>query len=123
MLPDLGSDHFGVLFTISKSTYSSSPNLVRFNTRKADWAKFTSYLISSLNNIPFLLTSIPGNYKLDLLAKDFTNRIVDAASNSIPKSTTSPYSKPWWNEDLKTLCKLMLYYSRKSKASGYTLYK
>jgi hypothetical protein len=44
--------------------------------------------------MPFLLTSIPRNYELDLLAKDFTNRIVDAASNSIPKSTTSSYSKP-----------------------------
>jgi hypothetical protein len=92
VLLDLGSNYFRVLFTISKSTYSSSSNLVRFNTRKADWAKFISYLISSLNNIPFLLNST--NQELDLLAKDFTNRIVDAASNSIPKSTTSSYSKP-----------------------------
>ena len=91
VLPDLGSDYFRVLFTISKSTYSSSSNPVRFNTRKADWAKFTSYLISSLNNMPFLLNSI--NQELDLLAKDFTNKIVKAASNSIPKSTTSSYSK------------------------------
>jgi hypothetical protein len=44
--------------------------------------------------MPFLLTSIPGNHKLDLLAKDFTNKIVNAASNSIPKFTTSSYSKP-----------------------------
>jgi len=41
----------------------------------------------------FLLTSIPRNYKLDLLVEDFTNKIVKAASNSIPKSTTSLYSK------------------------------
>jgi hypothetical protein len=73
--------------------------------------------------MPFLLTSIPRNHELDLLAKDSTNRIVDAASNSIPKSTISSYSKPWWNEDLKTLRKLILYYSYKSKASGYILYK
>jgi hypothetical protein len=43
--------------------------------------------------MPFLLTSISGNHKLDLLAKDFTNRIIDAASNSIPKSIISLYSK------------------------------
>jgi hypothetical protein len=43
--------------------------------------------------MPFLLTSISENYKLDLLVKDFTNRIVKAASNSIPKSITSSYSK------------------------------
>jgi hypothetical protein len=71
--------------------------------------------------MPFLLNST--NQELDLLAEDFTNRIVEAASNSIPKSTTSSYSKPWWNEDLKTLRKLMLYYSHKSKALGYTFYK
>jgi hypothetical protein len=41
----------------------------------------------------FLLTSIPGNHKLDLLVEDFTNRIIEVASNSIPKSITSPYSK------------------------------
>jgi hypothetical protein len=81
-----------VLFTISKSTYSSSSNLVRFNTKKADWAKFTSYLTNSLKNISFLLNST--NQELDLLAKDFINRIVETASSSIPKSTTSPYSKP-----------------------------
>jgi hypothetical protein len=92
VLLDLGSNHFGVLFTISKSTYSSSSNPVRFNTKKADWAKFISYLISSLNNMPFPLNST--NQELDLLVEDFTNRIVEAASNSIPKSTTSPYSKP-----------------------------
>jgi hypothetical protein len=44
--------------------------------------------------MPFLLTSISRNHELDLLAKDFTNRIVDIASNSIPKSTISLYSKP-----------------------------
>ena len=43
--------------------------------------------------MPFLLTSIPGNYKLDLLVEDFTNRIVEVASNSISKSTTSLYFK------------------------------
>jgi hypothetical protein len=42
--------------------------------------------------MPFLLNST--NQELDLLAEDFTNRIVEAASNSIPKSTTSSYSKP-----------------------------
>ena len=121
VLLDLGSDYFGVLFTISKLTYSSSSNLVRFNTKKADWEKFISYLINSLENMPFLLNNT--NQELDLLAEDFINRIVDIASNSIPKSITSPYSKPWWNEDLKILRKLILYYSYKYKALGYTLYK
>ena len=92
MLSDLGLDYFGVLFTISKSTYRPSSNPVRFNTKKADWAKFISYLTNSLENMPFLLNST--NQELDLLAEDFINRIVDIASNSIPKSTTSSYFKP-----------------------------
>ena len=94
VLLDLGSSYFGVLFTISKSTYSSSSNLVRFNTKKVNQAKFISYLINSFKNMPFLLTSISRNHKLDLLVKDFTNRIIEIASNSIPKFITSSYSKP-----------------------------
>jgi hypothetical protein len=43
--------------------------------------------------MPFPLNSI--NQELDLLAEDFINRIVNIASNSIPKSTTSSYSKSW----------------------------
>jgi hypothetical protein len=42
--------------------------------------------------MPFLFNNI--NQELDLLAKDFINRIVEAASNSIPKFTTSSYLKP-----------------------------
>jgi hypothetical protein len=42
--------------------------------------------------MPFLLNNI--NQELDLLVENFINRIVDIASNSIPKSITSPYSKP-----------------------------
>jgi hypothetical protein len=44
--------------------------------------------------MPFLLTSILRNYKLDLLVEDFTNKIIEVTSNSIPKSITSSYSKP-----------------------------
>ena len=41
--------------------------------------------------MPFLLNST--NQELDLLAKDFINRIVEIASNSISKFTTSSYFK------------------------------
>jgi hypothetical protein len=43
--------------------------------------------------MPFLFTSISKNYKLDLLVENFTNKIIEVTSNSIPKSTTSLYSK------------------------------
>lgn len=58
VLLDLSFNYFGVLFIISKSTYSFSFNLIKFNTKKADWPKFTSYIINSLVNMLFLLNSI-----------------------------------------------------------------
>ena len=127
VIPDLGSDHFGVLFTISNSTsnsqvISSSSNL-RFNTKKADWVLFKNSLSYSFKDFQFSTTSTYSNSELDELAKDFTTKIVNAANTSIPKYTKAVFAKPWWNEALKTLRKSMQRYYRLAKASGYTLYK
>ena len=50
ILPDLGSDHFRVLFTIiyTSSSSSTSPPLKapRFNTKKANWVQFNKSLSS-----------------------------------------------------------------------------
>jgi len=60
---------------------------------------------------------------LDDLAVLFTNKIINAANLSIPKTNTFNKAKPWWNEELKSLRKAMQKLYRKSKASGYSLYK
>src|ERR1700691_3452145 len=122
ILPDLGSDHSGVLFTIlSKSLSPKTSNYTRFNTKKADWVKFKKLLQDSFIT-PFLISTY-STINLDELARDFTNKIINAANSSIPKTTIRIQAKPWWNEDLKTLRKNMQRLYRKVKASGFTLYK
>ncbi len=45
-----------------------------------------------------------------------------AANASIPKTTVSVHSKPWWNEKIKALGKIYKYFCRKAKRSDFTLY-
>jgi hypothetical protein len=126
ILPDLGSDHFGVLFTIlepnSSSTLSSSlPS--RFNTKKADWVLFKKNLLYefSSKNFPFLdPTCKYTEQELDNLTELFTSKIVKVADSSIPKSNLLLNTKPWWNEELKLLYKTIFKYSRKFKALEYS---
>ena len=48
ILLDLGSDYFGVLFTIisNSNNTSSTKSSIRFNIKKANWKEFRSNLIS-----------------------------------------------------------------------------
>ena len=95
-MPDLGSDHFGVLFTIvnsSNTAYKSSD--LRFNTKKANWDLFKDTLISSFIYFLYKLKNTYNSQELDDLAKEFTNKIVNAANISIPKAIIMPNAKPW----------------------------
>jgi ribonuclease HI len=123
VLPDLGSDHFGVLFTIyDRQGTSNTSNISRFNTKKANWKLFKDLLKASkpLESLQF---SSKSNLNLDLLAETFTNSILEAANTSIPKSSNTAHSKPWWNDRLTSLRKTYTYYCRKAKESNYTLFK
>src|ERR1700709_2020366 len=93
-MPDLGLDHFGVLF-------KENLNL-----------EFKDFPIKD-PNIKY------SNQELDNLTELFTSKIVNIANSSIPKSKILLNAKPWWNEELKILRKSMLRFSRKFKASGY----
>lgn len=118
VVEDLGSDHYGVLFTISnrlRSTTSNSSNITRFNTKKADWKLFKETLIAQ--PIPNL------NQDLEYIAESFTNRILEAAITSIPQTSNTAYTKPWWNDSLAKLRKIYTYFCRKAKESKYTLYQ
>ena len=123
---DLGSDYFGVCFTIrdklERSSSNTSPSMLRFNTKKADWDLFRKELIS---NISLLSINPDATSKLDLdaLASRFTNSILDAANISIPKTSNTAYSKPWWNKRLAALRKEYTYFCRRAKESKYTLFK
>lgn len=122
VLPDLGSDHSGVLFTIFNSISTSPLKSLRFNTKKADWKRFRKNLIQSFSDFNFDINSKYSNRELDQIGELFTSNITQAAIDSIPRAYKSATSKPWWNEDLKFLRKSMQKYYRLNKASGYTLF-
>jgi hypothetical protein len=117
VLPDLGSDHFGILFTIASIPNAS--NLVenptshsRYNTALANWELFSTTLqnqeypqINSLANL-----EVPNNthsitllqnqdpalvHLLDCTAQELTTAIQIATTTSIPHSTPSARAKPW----------------------------
>jgi hypothetical protein len=115
VIPELGSDHFGVLFTISTLANWSKSSIPRFNTKKANWNQFKDILSNSIDKVSL-------DQELDQLASSFTDIIVRAAISSIPKTVISAYSKPWWNENIKALGKVYKYFCRKAKRSNFTLY-
>src|ERR1700710_471526 len=121
-MPDLGSDHYGVLFTIlsnNSSTLSSSISL-RFNTKKTNWVLFKENLDIEFKNFTFKNPNyIYSNQELDNLTELFTNKIVKVANSSIPKFKILLNTKPWWNKELKILQKSIVRLSRKFKALEY----
>src|ERR1700709_2306131 len=97
IMPDLGSDHYGVLFTIlsnNSSTLSSSIPL-RFNTKKANWVLFKENLDIEFKNFTFKDPNyIYLNQELDNLIELFTNKIVKVVNSSISKSKILLNTKP-----------------------------
>jgi Endonuclease-reverse transcriptase len=97
IVPDLGSDHFGVLFTIIENNPINRPKSnQRYNTKLANWDLFKEALYTSsleLDSRLSINTLYPkGN--LDLLSKEFTDIIIRAADSSIPKTRIAILSKP-----------------------------
>ena len=93
-MPDLGSDHFRVLFTIT-SNQSIHPTVQRFNTKNIDWVKFKDSLKNAFSDFTYNINSKYSNQELDQLEEYFTSKIVETANQTIPKSKVSTNSKPW----------------------------
>ncbi|KAJ8063422.1 hypothetical protein OCU04_008642 [Sclerotinia nivalis] len=126
VLPDFGSDHLGILFEV-KGTGIRSTNvapLARFNTKQADWDKFTNTLQSKLlasvilnsndylniitlesNSLDSLLDKNQQIQTLDKAAIEFTQIITNSAEISIPRIKSTKRAKPWWSPELKALRK------------------
>ena len=113
-LPDLGSDHFAILFNIvyTSTTNASNTLFQRFNTKKADWNIFKSVLtdkiakspisaqiadLTFLNNTTISRDPDTQRYhqKMDSMASTLTTAIIDASNASIPCISVSTKSKPW----------------------------
>ena len=130
VLPDLGSDHNGILFSITGTNTVWVDNPVHptnFNTRLANWEHFTTSLKSNiaegvvlnsneLGNLPpnwenqlgILEDNTPTTALLDAAASELTDAITRAAIASIPTIKPGARAKPWWSEDLKSLRKAMM---------------
>ena len=127
ILPDLGWDHFGILFTIQGTTQDlvNTPiELGRFNTKLADWNLFTSELqnhdfdfdFPEISTTQDSSTLLQENNQLanalDKSASEFTKAITTAAEASIPQTTPGARAKAWWNPALKALRKDMIWKQR-----------
>ena len=85
-----GSDHYPIMVNEILSEPLDSPR--RFLTEKADWHYFTLLTDTDYEHLKDL--------DIDAMTLQFTNHILLAAENSIPKSSGLVRNKPvpWWNE-------------------------
>ena len=67
---------------------------MRYNTKKANWKLFSESLKDNFSNFNYLTTSYYSNLEIDTIAELFTQGIVKAINNSIPKLTINSYTKP-----------------------------
>jgi len=129
IIQDIGSDHFGILFTVlgTKTELVDNPlQLAGFNTKLADWNLFASSLKTNIAESKVLkhLELKPSDIKeqidiledrnislttqLDIAATELTEAITRAAKTNIPASKSGARPKPWWNPELLQLRKDML---------------
>jgi len=141
-IANIGSDHYGVLFTIqgSENQIIDKQATITFDTGKADWPLFESTLqrvlasSNTLNSTPFLelevatkdpISTLSDNDSnssmfrlLDEAAQALTDAINTAAIDSIPQKRYIAISKPWWTPDLKHLRTDMTRSQRQLKSLG-----
>ena len=121
VLPDLGSDHYGIAFTITGTGLETTENplaqQVRFDTSKANWDLFSSRIQSAQLDHITTLSAKASPETLELAAQDLTQAITQAATSSIPTSKPGARPKPWWNPELKELRKSMLQHQRNLQKS------
>jgi ribonuclease HI len=117
-LPDLGSDHYGLLFTIQGTQTATATNplyIQRWNTSLANWDLFSKSLQSYVTTSSLTPWQTLQDAPIDILdkaAQELTDAITAAAKASIPVSLPGAKPKPWWSPDLLTLRKAMMYSQR-----------
>ena len=127
IIPNLGSDHYGITFTISnkRPIWVENPiQSIGFNLKLANWELFTKtiqleykqcLILNSdefkrftLNPVDILVNQHQEIELLDSASKEFTDLVIKSAESSIPKIKSKISPKPWWNEDLKSRRKIMI---------------
>lgn len=90
----LNSDHFPIYIQIDGPPEPFQIP-VRFNTKKANWTKYTQFII---DNLAF--------FEINTI-EDFNHLVISAAESSIPKTKTvqKHIPVPWWNNRCKEAVK------------------
>ena len=132
-IPETGSDHYGLLFSIQTNAdlVENPTNQPRFNTAKADWDTFNKELETAIQNSQTLqdMDQISDPRKADLMdlllgnnteleqqleeiGKAITQAIQTAANKAIPITRLGPKPKAWWNKELTKLRQDTSHYRR-----------
>ena len=94
-LPYFGSDHLAIMFTLSPRVNPIPRQIGGFNTKSANWEKFSSILKARTPEVDQLLQAIRDTpavnfLALDKLAERFTSLIQDTAKATILRRRTAP---------------------------------
>jgi ribonuclease HI len=100
-LEDHGSDHEPIEIHIELDIPLTPPPQV-YNFKKTNWETFYLVLQESL---PPPLQIPATSESIDFCTESIVYALQHAISSSTPWYKSSPYSKPWWTEDLTTLRK------------------
>ena len=101
-----GSDHLAIsLDLIQPHPLPVPQERQAFNTTKANWSLFASYLQGWAQKFNTYGFSSPE--QLDYVAETFSNAILLAAQAAIPKRKVTQYSKPWYSPELTGLRRAM----------------
>lgn len=104
MLPEVGSDYYGILFRIPRANTLENTPLPRFNIARANWPLFSSLLKESLKNSSLIVNSQEfkdldenkdfSSELLDKAAAEFTEVITKTAKLTIPSTKLGIRAKP-----------------------------
>src|SRR6266536_4904804 len=105
------SDHKVILFSIqSEGNLMKNPlEKIPYNLEKADWKKFNRELKDSSNQAEFQWNPAASIQveELEKHAENLQILIQKAAEKTIPKRKASSRSKPWWNDYISKLRKIL----------------
>ena len=92
-----GSDHRPVSVRINEElTHTENSTVPRWNYKKANWGKFSNLTDTMTKNIKCR------SKKIDKSAKEFTDAVLKAAIESIPRGARKHYI-PGWSQELEAL--------------------
>lgn len=92
------SDHFPITINVENSSTNIPIHRPRWKFQKADWDLYKSYINENLYNLKKIEETT--TYDINEIISNFEELIFNAASKSIPRTTSSISKKyaVWWNE-------------------------